>query len=91
VLRTLTLTLSIVLVVLGLGMMLTATAGGAMFGLGSFTAALALWLLYRGVVALELQADLLAQSLHQRRRAGRDHAEPLHEEGRASRPVPAGD
>ena len=58
---------SALLVVVGVGMVLSFTAGGVMFGLGCFTAALVLWLVYRGVTALELSADLLAQGLLQRK------------------------
>jgi hypothetical protein len=54
------------LVVVGVSMVLSFTAGGFMSGLGCFAGALALWLLYRGVMALELSAELLAQSILQR-------------------------
>lgn len=92
------------LVLVGVGMVLSFTAGGFMFGLGCFAAALALWLLYRGVMALELSADLLAQSLLQRNKPARDYAEgkdraettagrleAVREEPSPSQPVPAGD
>ena len=91
------------LVLVGVGMVLSFTAGGFMFGLGCFAAALALWLLYRGVVALELSADLLAQSLLQRNKPARDYvkgedhpeatargSEALREEPRPSQPVAVG-
>ncbi len=92
------------LVIVGLSMVLSFTAGGIMFALSCFTAALALWLLYRGVMALELSADLLAQSLLQRNKLTRDHAEgkdhpettagrseAVREEPRPSQPVATGD
>lgn len=92
------------LVLVGVGMVLSFTAGGFMFGLGCFAAALALWLLYRGVTALELSTDLQAQSLRQRNKPARDyvkgedraettagHSEAVREEPRLSQPVPAGD
>lgn len=63
------------LAVFGIGMVLSFTAGGFMFGLCCFAAALALWLLHRGVMALELSADLLAQSLLQRNKVPRNHAD----------------
>lgn len=66
-LRGLVFVVAALLAVVGVGMVLSFTAGGVMFGLGCFTAALVLWLLYRGVTALELSADLLAQGLLQRR------------------------
>ena len=65
--RSLVLIVTALLVVVGVGMALSFTAGGVVFGLGCFTAALVLWLLYRGVTALELSADLLAQGLLQRK------------------------
>ena len=96
--------LTALLVMLGVGMVLSFTAGGVMFGLGCFTAALALWLLYRGVMVLELSAELLAQSLLQRKEVARDDAEgkdhsettagrseAVREEPRPSQPVAAGD
>jgi multisubunit Na+/H+ antiporter MnhC subunit len=92
------------LVLVGLSMVLSFTAGGVMFGLGCFAAALALWLLYRGVKALELSADLQAQSLLQRNKPARDYvkgenrtettagrSEAVREEPRPSQPVAAGD
>ena len=92
------------LVLVGVGMFLSFTAGGVMFGLGCFAAALALWLLYRGVTALELSADLLATSLLQRNKLARDHVEAkddpeatargskaVREEPGPSQPVAAGD
>ncbi len=92
------------LVVVGVGMVLSFTAGGFMFGLGCFAGALALWLLYRCVTALELSADLLAQGLLQRNKPARDYgkgenraettagrSEAVREESRPSQPVAAGD
>lgn len=92
------------LVIVGLSMVLSFTAGGIVFALGCFTAALALWLLYRGVMALELTADLLATSLLQRNKLTRDHveakddqeatarrSEAVREEPRPSQPVAAGE
>ena len=92
------------LVIVGVSMVLSFTAGGFMLGLGCFAAALALWLLYRGVTALELSTDLLAQSLLQRKKPerdyveGKDHpettagrSEAVREEPGPSRPVAAGD
>lgn len=92
------------LVMVGLSMALSFTAGGIVFALGCFTAALTLWLLYRGVMALELSADLLAQGLLQRNKPARDHmeakddpestargSEATYEEPRPSQPVAAGD
>jgi multisubunit Na+/H+ antiporter MnhC subunit len=92
------------LVLVGVGMVLSFTAGGVMFGLGCFAAALALWLLHRGVMALELSADLQAQGLLQRKEhtrdnvKGEDHpettagrSEAVREEPRPSQPVAAGD
>ncbi len=64
--RILVYTLIAALTLFGVGMMLGLTAGGLTFGLGFFSAALALWLLYRTLLALELTADLMAQSLLQR-------------------------
>lgn len=91
------------LVLVGLSMALSSTAGGIVFALGCFTAALALWLLYRGVMALELSADLLASSLLQRK-LSKDHveakdgleatarvSEAVREEPSMSQPVAAGD
>ena len=92
------------LVVVGVGMVLSFTAGGMMFGLGCFTAALALWLLHRGVMALELSADLLAQGLPQRKELTSGHvvaeddpeatarrSEASREASRPSQPVVVGD
>lgn len=92
------------LCMVGLSMALSFTAGGILFALGCFTAALAIWLLYRGVTALELSADLQAQSLLQRNKPARDYvkgedhpettagrSEAVREEPRPSRPVAAGD
>jgi multisubunit Na+/H+ antiporter MnhC subunit len=92
------------LVMVGLSMALSFTAGGIVFALGCFTAALTLWLLYRGVMALELSADLLAQGLLQRNKLARDHveakddpeatargSEAVREKPRPSQPVAAGD
>ena len=92
------------LVLVGVGMVLSFTAGGFMLGLGCFAGALALWLLYRGVMALELSADLLAQGLLQRKELARDHVgakdDPeatargsavVREEPRPSQSVAAGD
>lgn len=39
------------LTLIGVGMMLSFTAGGVAFGVGFLSAALALWLLYRGLLA----------------------------------------
>lgn len=102
--RNLVYLLTALLVVVGVSMALSFTAGGIVFGLGCFTAALALWLLYRGVTALELSADLLAQSLLQRNKLTRDYveakddleatargSEAVREEPRPSQPVAAGD
>ena len=66
------------LVVVGVGMILSFTAGGFMFGLGCCAAALALWLLYRGVMALELSTDLLAASMLQRHKPARDDVKGEH-------------
>lgn len=92
------------LVMVGLSMVLSFTVGGIVFALGCFAAALVLWLLYRGVTALELSADLLATSLLQRTKLTRDHGEAkddpgataarsegVREEPRPSQPVAAGD
>ena len=92
------------LVLVGIGMVLSFTAGGFMLGLGCFAGALALWLLHRGVTALELSTDLLAQSLLQRNKLVRDYAEgkdragttagrseAVREEPSISQPVAAGD
>ena len=73
--RVLVYTLIALLTLFGVAMLLSLTAGGVTFGLGYFSAALALWLLYRGVLALELSTDLAAQSLLQRSKA-RNDADP---------------
>lgn len=95
--RILVYTLMTLSALIGVGMMLSFTAGGVAFGVGFLSAALALWLLYRGVQALELSADLLAQSLLQRSRA-KDSSEsaPLpsetqSEDVRPAQPAPVGD
>jgi multisubunit Na+/H+ antiporter MnhC subunit len=92
------------LVVVGSCLVLSFTAGGVVFALGCFAAALALWLLYRGVMALELSANLLAQGLLQRNKLTREATETkddadatargpeaVREEPRLSQPVAAGD
>ena len=92
------------LVVVGVGMVLIFTPGGVIFGLGCFTVALVLWLVYRGVTALELSADLLAQGLLQRKELTSGHvvaeddpeatarrSEASREASRPSQPVVAGD
>ncbi len=98
-------TMMALLIVVGVGMFLSFTAGGVTFGIGCFAAALTLWLLYRGVMALEMSADLLATNLLQRDKTtarddadARDHAEAVArssetvvEEPRPSQPVVAGD
>lgn len=95
--RILVYTLIVLLTLIGVGMVLSFTAGGVAFGVGSLSAALALWLLHRGVQALELSTDLLAQSLVQSSRA-KDPSEPAPhrpetqiEDGRPAQPAPAGD
>ena len=103
-LRSLVLIATALLVVVGVGMVVSFTAGGVMFGLGCFTAALVLWLLYRGVTALELSADLLAQGLLQRKELTRGQvvakddpeatarrSAAAREASRPSQPVVAGD
>lgn len=101
--RGLVLIVTALLVVVGVGMVVSFTAGGVMFGLGCFTVALVLWLLYRGVTALELSADLLAQGLLQRKErtggqvvaddpeATARRSEAAREASRPSQPVVAGD
>ena len=102
--RNLVYLLTALLVVVGVSMVLSFTAGGFMFGLGCFAAALALWLFHRGVTALELSTDLLAQSLLQRNKVGREYvegkdhpettvgrSEAVREEPGPSQPVAAGD
>lgn len=92
-LRPLVIGLVAVLCVTGLVLLLSVTAGGFVFALGCFTAALALWLLHQGVTALELNASLLASTLQGRKGLGREHPENAgesREEGRPARPV-AGD
>lgn len=96
-LRPLVIGLVAVLCVTGVLMLLSVTAGGFMFALGCFTAALALWLLYQGVTALELNTSLLASTLQPRKGLGREHQESVgqstvgtREEGRSPQPV-AGD
>lgn len=102
--RSLVLIVTALLVVVGVGMVVSFTAGGVMFGLGCFTAALVLWLLYRGVTALELSADLLAQGLLQRKEptggqvvakddpeATARRSEAAREASRPSQPVVAAD
>ena len=92
------------LVLVGVGMVLSFRAGGFMFGLCSFATALALWLLHRGVTALELSADLQAQSLLQSNKPARGYAEGkdrvgttvgrsevVREEPSISQPVAVGD
>lgn len=101
--RILVYTLIAVLTLFGVGMLLSLTAGGLAFGIGFFSAALALWLLYRTLMALELSTDLMAQSLLQRANAVKDqaagnndanatvhHSEPGREEPRPSQ-LAAGD
>ena len=96
-LRPLVIGLVAALCVTGVLMLLSITAGGVVFALGCFTAALTLWLLYQGVTALELNASLLASSLQQRKGLGRETLASvgrptveMREEGRSSQPV-AGD
>ena len=92
-LRPLVIGLVAVLGVTGVMLLLSVTAGGFVFALGCFTAALALWLLHQGVTALELNASLLASTLQQRRGLGREHPENAvesREESRSTQPV-AGD
>ena len=102
--RSLVYLVSTLLVVVGVGMVLSFTAGGVMFGLGCFTAALVLWLVYKGVTALELSADLLAQGLLQRKELTSGHVvaeddpeatarrlEASREASRPSQPVVARD
>ena len=92
-LRPLVVGLVAVLCVTGVMLLLSVTAGGFVFALGCFTAALALWLLHQGVTALELNASLLASTLQQRKGLGREHpanAVESREEGRPTQPV-AGD
>ena len=92
-LRPLVVGLVAVLCVTGLVLLLSVTAGGFVFALGCFTAALALWLLHQGVTALELNASLLASTLQGRKERGREHPENAvesREEGRPTQPV-AGD
>lgn len=101
--RILVYTLIAVLTLFGVGMLLSLTAGGLAFGIGFFSAALALWLLYRTLLALELSNDLMAQSLLQRANAVNNQAagnndanvtvhrsEPAREEPRPSQ-LAAGD
>ena len=96
-LRPLVIGLVTILCVTGVLMLLSVTAGGFVFALGCFTAALALWLLHQGVTALELNASLLASTLQGRKGLGREHSEDAgqstaesREEGRPAQPV-AGD
>ena len=92
-LRPLVIGLVTILCVTGVLMLLSVTAGGFVFALGCFTAALALWLLHQGVTALELNASLLASTLQGRKGLGREHPENAaesREEGRSTQPV-AGD
>ena len=96
-LRPLVIGLVAVLCVTGLMLLLSVTAGGFVFALGCFTAALALWLLHQGVTALELNASLLASTLQGRKGLGREHPENAEqsaaesrEGGRSTQPV-AGD
>ena len=92
-LRPLVVGLVAVLCVTGVLLLLSVTAGGFVFALGCFTAALALWLLHQGVTALELNASLLASTLQGRKGLGREHPETAaesREEGRPAQPV-AGD
>lgn len=96
-LRPLVIGLVAVLCITGVLLLLSVTAGGFLFALGCFTAALALWLLHQGVTALELNASLLASTLQQRKGLGREHPEDAgqsaaesREEGRPTQPV-AGD
>ena len=89
-LRPLVIGLVAVLCVTGLMLLLSVTAGGFVFALGCFTAALALWLLHQGVTALELNASLLASTLQGRRGLGWDHPENAvesREERRSTQPV----
>ncbi len=79
--RILIYTLIAALTLFGVGMTLSLTAGGFTFGLGFFSAALALWLLYRTLLALELTADLMAQSLLQRTKVLRNQAEEKSDAG----------
>jgi len=101
--RILVYTLIAALTLFGVGMMLSLTAGGFTFGLGFFSAALALWLLYRTLLALELSTDLMAQSLLQYNKVVKNqveeksgkgvttgHSEPSREEPRPSQ-LAAGD
>lgn len=85
--RILVYTLTALLTLIGVGMMLSFTAGGVAFGVGFLSAALALWLLYRGVQVLELSTDLLAQSLVQRSRA-KDPLEPAPHRSETQNEVP---
>ena len=92
-LRPLVVGLVAVLCATGVLMLLSVTAGGFVFALGCFTAALALWLLHQGVTALELNASLLASTLQGRKGLVREHPEDAaesREEGRPTQPV-AGD
>ena len=96
-LRLLVIGLVAVLCVTGVMLLLSVTAGGFVFAVGCFTAALALWLLHQGVTALELNASLLASTLQQRKGLGREHSESVgqsaaesRDEGRPTQPV-AGD
>ena len=71
-LRPLVLIMTAVLCVTGLLMLLSLSAGGLMAALACFGSALALWLSFQGLRALELNASLLAQGLHQRSRGDDD-------------------
>lgn len=72
-LRPLVLIMTAVLCITGLLMLLSLSAGGLMAALACFGSALALWLLFQGLRALELNASLLAQGLHQRSRGDDDN------------------
>ena len=95
--RVMVYTLTALLILIGVGMVLSLTAGGVAFGVGFLSVALALWLLYRVVLALELGTDLLAQSLVQQSRT-RDPLEPashrpetVRKGARPAQPAPAED
>lgn len=71
-LRPLVLIMIAALCVTGLLMLLSLSAGGLMAALACFGGALTLWLLFQGLLALELNASLLAQGLHRRSRSDDD-------------------